>query len=197
MQEPSNPILGYDLVLIRHASTEWNELGLYQGQADIPLSPGGLEELSKLAIPDAFSNWKLYSSPLQRAVQTAESLFGRSPSIISEAIEQDYGNWEGKPPQHGPEVGWSGAHLPIPGGESIHDVQSRMQKWLKEFYESGESGVLVTHKGVIFALLALAYHWDVTGKKPFKFDSKKMQHLRVSENGQLSVVQLNVEFSSK
>jgi probable phosphoglycerate mutase len=184
-----------DLILIRHASTAWNEQGIYQGRQDIPLSPLGVTELSKISVPTEFRNWKIYSSPLQRAVQTALSLFQKSPELVEAAIEQDFGHWEGQLPKQGPDVGWTGLDLPIPGGESIRDVQVRMQAWLKDFNQQGQSAALVTHKGVILALISLAYNWDGHGKKPFKLDSKKIQHLQVLPDGKLAVVKLNMDFN--
>ena len=58
--------------LVRRGVTEWNKIGRLQGHTDIPLSELGIEQASKLAShieklnPDV-----IYTSPLQRALQTA------------------------------------------------------------------------------------------------------------------------------
>lgn len=63
--------------LIRHGETEWNSKGIYQGLTDIPLSEEG--EKQALCLGKRFENPSIkldavYSSPLQRAIKTAESM---------------------------------------------------------------------------------------------------------------------------
>ena len=60
----------------RHGETEWNNLGKINGLSDIALSQSGREktyivkkEISKISFD------KVYSSPLSRAVETAEIFF--------------------------------------------------------------------------------------------------------------------------
>jgi probable phosphoglycerate mutase len=130
-------------------------------------------------------------------VQTAQGLFAREPVKVPAAVEQDFGQWEGKSRNLGVDAGWKGLDEAPPGGESIRQVQERMKTWLLEFYAAGKPGVLVTHKGVILAMVSLAMDWNMTGKKPFKIDSQKMQRLEVLPNGKLKILELNVEFSSK
>ena len=62
---------------IRHGETEWNTKGIYQGLTDIPLSEKGekqAEYLGKRFQNKALKVDAIYSSPLQRAVKTAESI---------------------------------------------------------------------------------------------------------------------------
>ena len=61
------------LTLIRHALTDWNASGRFQGVADVELNREGREQARRLAAyvarlePDAV----VYASPLRRAVETA------------------------------------------------------------------------------------------------------------------------------
>lgn len=63
------------IYLIRHGQTEWNADGRWQGMIDIPLSETGLNQAAALASYMSSSSLSsVYSSDLQRAVQTAEPL---------------------------------------------------------------------------------------------------------------------------
>ena len=68
------------LILIRHGETDWNVEGRYQGQADPPLNQQGLAQACQLAqkLRDVGLD-VLYSSPLRRALQTAQ--------ILAEALD--------------------------------------------------------------------------------------------------------------
>lgn len=59
--------------LVRHAETDWNKQGKLQGHSDIPLSPIGVAQAQKLApVLQKLKPEIIYSSPLQRALQTAQ-----------------------------------------------------------------------------------------------------------------------------
>lgn len=193
------------LLLIRHAPTLWNDQGVYQGKTDIPLSPQSLIDLSERKVLEPYRAWKLYSSPLARAQQTAETLFGRKAEVVREAAEIDYGLWEGQsiqetqaalPPAENP-FGWRGLDFKAPQGESNRDVQQRASIWLSFFHQQGQNAVLVTHKGFILAILAQAWSWSMDRKRPFRVDYEKGQVLAIEAGGQPKVLQLNVEFYSK
>lgn len=63
------------LILIRHGETDWNIEGRYQGQADPPLNRRGLSQAEQVAIPLKHVGIDLlYSSPLLRAYQTAQTI---------------------------------------------------------------------------------------------------------------------------
>jgi broad specificity phosphatase PhoE len=88
------------LILVRHGTTHWNEAGLVQGgDSDIELNGTGLEQARKLA---AFLENKpiaaILSSPLQRAVATAEIVANRQrlPVEIDQGLrELKVGDLEG------------------------------------------------------------------------------------------------------
>ncbi|MDR0269805.1 histidine phosphatase family protein [Paenibacillus sp.] len=89
----------FDLVLMRHGSTLWNEQKRYLGHTDLSLSSKGHEELisarNKLKEMD-FD--RIYCSDLTRC---RESLNAVRPDLSTEAVydsrlrEMDFGEWEG------------------------------------------------------------------------------------------------------
>ena len=60
------------IIMIRHGETEWNQLGIYQGQLNSNLTENGLNQASAIAqrLQD-FNFDYLYSSDLGRAQETA------------------------------------------------------------------------------------------------------------------------------
>ena len=88
-----------NVYLLRHGQTQWNADGnRYCGRTDIPLTKTGMgqAEFVRKQLADVSLDG-IYSSPLERAYQTAEVAGGDKP-VITDArlIEADFGNWEGK-----------------------------------------------------------------------------------------------------
>ncbi|MGH8927740.1 MAG: histidine phosphatase family protein [Acidimicrobiia bacterium] len=80
--------------LVRHARSEANAEGKWQGRIDGGLDTVGLEQLERLATRAArFKFDVVLSSPLQRAVKTA-AVFGH-PVVEPALIEIDLGRWDG------------------------------------------------------------------------------------------------------
>lgn len=88
-----------NVYLIRHGETQWNADGnRYCGRTDIPLTEKGIYQARQLhsQLKNIQLN-KIYSSPLQRAVQTAKIATGENSIYTDERIiEVDFGSWEGK-----------------------------------------------------------------------------------------------------
>ncbi|NLG72474.1 MAG: histidine phosphatase family protein [Chloroflexi bacterium] len=86
------------LILIRHGETDWNVEGRYQGQADPPLNARGRVQALRLADGLASSGIEtLYTSPLQRARQTAEIVAQRlnvPVHIEPRLVEIHQGDWQ-------------------------------------------------------------------------------------------------------
>jgi len=64
------------IILVRHGQTEWNRVERFRGRADVPLNETGLAQAEATGRRVA-SEWQpvaIYSSPLSRAVKTAEAI---------------------------------------------------------------------------------------------------------------------------
>ena len=91
--------MGARIYIIRHGQTEMNSRKLLQGRTDLPLNTEGIVQASKTA--EILNNMgiffdRVFSSPLVRAVYTAELLSpGTEIEIDDRLIEMDYGPFEG------------------------------------------------------------------------------------------------------
>ena len=85
--------------LLRHGETVWNADGnRYCGATDVELTAKGLQQAQLAATALAGLSFDaVYSSPLQRAFQTARIASGGTNVIVDQRlIEADFGQWEGK-----------------------------------------------------------------------------------------------------
>ncbi|MDP8988105.1 MAG: histidine phosphatase family protein [Actinomycetota bacterium] len=149
------------LLLVRHAQSEWNALGRWQGWSDPALSELGREQ-ARRAIPALGWFDAVVASDLRRARDTAVILadaLGLGPVAVEPRLrERDVGQWAGLTrPQI--EQRWPGAlDQPggprPPGGESPREVLFRAQRALDDLAATyGDASVLVvTHGGVVRGL---------------------------------------------
>ena len=87
------------VILVRHGETEWNVLHRFQGLSDIPLNDTGRKQagFAKTGLLDV-ELAAIYTSPLQRAAETAEIIRGdrEIPVYPTEGLrEMGIGEWEG------------------------------------------------------------------------------------------------------
>ncbi|MDF3143187.1 MULTISPECIES: histidine phosphatase family protein [unclassified Streptomyces] len=85
-----------DLLLVRHGETEWSRSGQHTSWTDLPLTQAGEEQAKSLAPLLTGRTFSLaLTSPLSRAVRTAE-LAGVSGAVPEPDLhEWDYGGYEG------------------------------------------------------------------------------------------------------
>jgi alpha-ribazole phosphatase len=169
------------LYLLRHAETTWNAERRIQGTLDAPLSERGVRQVR--ALVDALRDVRLsalYSSPLQRALETAQpvaSARGLPVRIADGLREIDQGEWESRLLDEVREH--DGARLQawwdspetvrMPGGESLVEVQRRAMRAVREIVanHAGDTVAAVCHGGVgkciLLALLGapLASYWRI------------------------------------
>lgn len=162
------------LFLIRHGETEWNKEERFRGRAELDLTERGIKQAE--AVARRLSYWPInaiYSSPLKRALKTAE-IIAQSLALpakpLLELIDIDYGDWQGLSPQEAAirdgnlYLLWKQApHLvKFPNGESLQDVKQRVEKALEHIKNNhpGETVVFVSHLAVCRVMILHLLGWD-------------------------------------
>ena len=179
------------LLLIRHAESIGNTLGIMQGQTSTALSQRGQQQCQLLAdalaaTPQLYPNY-LYSSPLLRAQQTGEVLLRTLPLQsgdtqanicyeVSPALQEIHqGVFEG--------LTWSEAQTkypelcqrllstlswqPVPQAESLSTARDRAERWLHQVlkrHQPGETIWAISHMGLMQQLVAAILGCDRTWK---------------------------------
>lgn len=179
-----------NIFITRHGQTDWNLAKKLQGRSDIPLNENGILQARQTFLglkKNGIAFDRVYSSPLQRAVKTAEIISGFSGyKIIKDKriIEFSFGDAEGRTLgeiESLPELEWiknffdnPEKYKPKIGAETFSSVLSRTQ----DFWESEirnlslrnpecENVLVVTHGGTLQSLLLhvdgrkLSEYWDV------------------------------------
>ncbi len=156
-----------ELTLIRHAESEWNATGTWQGQSDVPLSPRGRLQVHALAnrmFGHTFDHG--YASDLSRVIDTAAAVqlpFQTDPRFR----EIDVGEWAGLTRsevrerfEEQVEALRAGEPVRIGGGESMAEFEARVDDAIDDLgaRHAGERVLLVTHGGVIRALITRILH---------------------------------------
>jgi broad specificity phosphatase PhoE len=142
------------ILLVRHGATEWSENGRHTGRTDLPLIDKGrhqadrlpplLATLSEGAMPVVFT------SPLERAVETARRAVPGVEAIVVDALaEYDYGQYEGKTSAEIDEVhpGWNLFEDGCPGGETLNQVVARCDAFIAKLERTAAGGaaIVFTH----------------------------------------------------
>lgn len=144
------------IILVRHGETEWNRVEHFRGHADVPLNENGLTQ-AKATAKRVAAEWRpiaIYSSPLARAVKTAEAIawhFGLSVQVHPGLIDIDYGQWQGLTPdgarKRWPEEVNAWYNTPhtanIPDGETLAALRSRAVKTVNELASLHEDQTIV------------------------------------------------------
>jgi broad specificity phosphatase PhoE len=169
-----------EIILVRHGETEWNVKEVFRGRTDVELNETGIRQAELLA--QYLSNIKIaavYSSPLKRALKTAEMIatyHNLDVEIAPGLIDFDYGEWQGlshrqvKNRYKEPYTQWlkNPQQVTMPGGESLNDVSQRAISVVNEIIARYRGAVvLVSHRVVnkvlICALLGLdsSHFWNI------------------------------------
>jgi len=170
---------GITLYFVRHGETDWNRVGRYQGQRDIPLNATGRSQAARngrvLAelLGAMAASLDYVASPLARARETMEIVRGELglPPLgyrtDDRLREIHYGHWEGQLwlelPQTDPD-GYA-ARRADPwnwqptGGESYRMLSERVAGWLAGM---ANDAVVVSHGGVSKVLRGLVLQLGAT-----------------------------------
>ncbi len=171
----------YKIHILRHGAIKEARQGAYIGITDVPLSQEGIEELLEIDKTHKYPGTNvIFTSPLQRCIQTCSTIYpALNPIVIEEFTELNFGDWEGKSASELKEDDifkkWLANSLENspPNGESGEEFTRRIcqafEKIVNAMITSGQTvAVLVTHGGIIMNLLAIygmpqasPYEWMV------------------------------------
>jgi broad specificity phosphatase PhoE len=165
-----DPVPAPPILLIRHAESEWNAAGRWQGHGDPPLSERGRDQAGRSA--RQLANVRidvLVCSDLRRAVETAGAVggaLGLEPLRDAGLRELDVGAWEGltrseiarRHPEDLAAFDRGDLDARPTGGETLVELEARARSTLASLVERHEGKRLgvITHLGVIRVLADVA-----------------------------------------
>ncbi|MFG2722147.1 histidine phosphatase family protein [Streptomyces sp. NPDC048416] len=179
-----------ELILVRHGETEWSLSGQHTSYTDLPLTARGEEQARSVAPLLAGRPIGLaLTSPLQRALHTAELAGFKSARITPDLHEWDYGGDEGVTTAeiHRDRPDWNlwtdGVALGPAGhpGESPAEVAERADRVLAEVASALRGGdedvVLFAHSHFLRVLTARYLGLPASGGALFVLDTGAMSRL--------------------
>lgn len=150
-----------EICLVRHGQTDWNLNERIQGREDIPLNETGRKQAALSAAYLAEEQWDvLISSPLSRAVETAEIIgqsIGLSLTETNERlVEREFGTASGEPVAGIYEAVQANDAERVPGLETEAEIQQRVFSAVEELTEKyrGKRLLVVCHSHTIKAALS-------------------------------------------
>ena len=170
------------LILVRHGESEWNRAGRIQGQVNSPLTDLGISQAGAISdyLSGIFLNQELeiYSSPLERAIQTAQIIAKGIDHLSSEVIIEErlndfnlgeisgtYG-WD-KVAEIFPEQAQLRLQDPMrfhpSGGESGAKFEARLRSLMEEMKGDDTTKLLVSH-GIVNKFIRGIYK-NISGKE--------------------------------
>jgi len=201
-----------EIILARHGETDWNLAEVFRGRADMELNETGLKQADLLG--KYLSGVKIdavYSSPLKRALKTAEAIAGYQALEMNVAwglIDFDFGEWQGLSHQEVKDgykefyTEWLNHpdRVKIPAGESLKDVRKRAMAVVNDVTKRYDGvAVLVSHRVVnkvlICALLGLnnSHFWniklDTCGITSFNYEGGRFILTKHNDTSYLKAVQ--------
>ena len=171
--------MGTIIYLTRHGETEWNIEKRLQGRGDSPLTKYGIQRAKELR--DRIKNIDIdviYSSPIKRALNTANILRGnKNIDIVTDdsLMEMCFGDYEGKKidivQEENPSwdinlIMQGNVEICAPNGENLKEVRERISKLMNKIIAEnmGKSILIVTHGITLKALMYYFKDEDVNSE---------------------------------
>lgn len=171
--------MGTIIYLTRHGETEWNIEKRLQGRGDSPLTENGIQRAKELR--DRIKNIDIdviYSSPIKRALNTANILRGnKNIDIVTDdrLMEMCFGDYEGKKidiiQKENPNwdiklIMQGNVEICSPNGENLKEVRERISKLMNKIIAEnmGKSILIVTHGITLKALMYYFKDKDVNSE---------------------------------
>lgn len=155
------------LYLIRHGQTDWNLRAALQGRTDIPLNETGRQQARQARERLAEIRFDaVYSSPLSRAMETAQLVSGWPMEKIRadrRLVEIAFGPYEGRDthtlgPAFASFFAQPEAYRPPDGGESLESLLERTTDFLSfaAREHAGQTLLVAGHGAALHGMLTAA-----------------------------------------
>jgi len=165
------------LYVVRHGETAWNKEEVFRGRKDVPLNETGQKQAQLTG--QYFLNKgiaRIFSGPLERAIQTAEGISKATKipiDVMDELTDMNFGAWEGLTlreveklyPEELKVWQQSPHKFHARDGESLGDVRRRVTKGIqKVLLDEKAPIVLVSHRVIckiifLYALMLRNRHF--------------------------------------
>lgn len=198
-----------DIYLLRHGQTAWNaDNNRYCGRTDIPLTAIGLQQAEAVRTQlQSVVFESVYSSPLERARNTAAIASGRDVITDERLIEADFGKWEQKTKEafiaEDPQLwhNWSndpGMHRAGGTGETGLEIVTRMDHFFQSLLQRHQQGniLVAAHNGVNRLYLAHKLGMPLRNYRMLVLDNATVTVFRLSDNEPFALHHLNTKYSS-
>lgn len=193
------------IVFVRHGETEWNRVERYRGRIDVPLNSAG-ERQADVTARFISENWPpaaVYSSPLSRALATAQAIAEASGLNVQESpglFDTNYGLWQSLTPAEAAErwpdlsARWHTAPhtVTLPSGEALSEVQARALTAVTEITKrhNDDTIVMVSHTDVIRLILMGMLGIEIERFRHLRQDNCAISLVEVS-SGNFEVITMN------
>ena len=150
------------IITIPHTESVHHTNGMVGSVNDWPLSEKGIEQaenIGKNLSKELSAEYKIYSSDLSRAAQTAETVgkhLGTKPVFLTELRERDLGEAVGH------SVRWLREHMEkpertvddrlFPSAESRRDEWNRLKPFFDEITSNGEEYIIIVSHGDLLSV---------------------------------------------
>lgn len=188
------------ITFVRHARSEANEAGIWQGQGNAPLSETGRRQVRRLGERMAGVSFDaVAASDLDRTVETAAGA-GYRAEASPEWREMDIGGWEGKTVEevekHHPDLLHAirrGEAVAYGGtGERIDEFEDRIMASVDRLVERvGEGSALVVTHGAVVDTVVGRVLGRIPGRRTFPIPANTSLTTVVVEEGRFRLLSFN------
>ncbi len=187
-----------NLYLLRHAQSEYNEKGIFQGRLDSDLTPLGFVQARLVAQELSDKGIEIiYSSPQRRAYKTAlavADVLGLEVIVDERIREMSFGEYEGRHfwrlmEEEGELLrAWLSNPVknPLPTQEDMESFKNRVESFLMDILQERHTSILiVAHGGTLHAIVCLSLglglenlwniHMDNTGITQLRYKAGRFE----------------------
>ena len=184
------------LYILRHGKTIWNKERKAQGRTDVPLSDEGRKEAYKVKeYIESLNIDGIYSSPLKRALETAEIVSQDISYKIfktdDDLIERSFGHYEGELVEKLP-FSILTKENPEFDGEGVDESADRFKKCLLDIVSNSECEriLIVTHGGILYNFLKEYEHFDINDSELSHNPLKNCSITTITYDGKFNIKEI-------